>query len=431
MVWCRPIVSIFGIRLARLAACAALAVLPLVAVAQPPGAGSSFAAASAAFARGDFGEALRSFIAARAASAPTPALDYNIGVCEYKLGDYAAAEASFRELGRAFPAFRALADYNRGLALAKLGRAREARTAFAAAASAGGEAVRRLADAELAALDAGAPTAAQRWAGAFDLAVGHDDDVALVAELSLPAGQAAGSTFTEAVAAASRSFATGVPLRLDVSGYSVRYRDTSQYDQDALRIELTALERPAPWRFEAGPYFDYGTLDGRGLQRILGIDARAQRSVAARASLDLRASYETIDPIAAAYAFLDGTRGRLQAALDFDVRSGRVRAALGLETNDRDDPSVSPERHRVSVAYRRALAPSWWLDGELAYRRSRYGDLAIERREDLTELHVLARRELTGDWTFNVDYLWSDNDATDPAYAYTSRRLGLGASKSF
>ena len=281
--------------MARLAACAALAVAPLLVAAQPPATDSSFAAASAAFAQGDFSGALRSFIAVRAASAPTPALDYNIGVCQYKLGDYAAAEASFRALARAFPAFGALADYNRGLALVKLGRMREARSVFAAAASGGDEAVQRLADAELAALAAAAPARAEAWAGAFDFALGHDDDVALLAELSLPPGQAAGSSFTEAVAAASRSFASAVPLRLDLSGYSVRYRNTSQYDQDALRIGLATLERAAAWRYEVGPYFDYGTLDGRGLQRIVGVGrARGARSPGAPASTCARATRRSI-----------------------------------------------------------------------------------------------------------------------------------------
>ena len=89
-----------------------------------------FADGERAFAAGDYHEALQSFTAAREAGSAGPSTHYNIGVCQYRLRDYDAAEATFAALAAEFPAFRELAEYNRGLALRAQGDPAEARVAF-------------------------------------------------------------------------------------------------------------------------------------------------------------------------------------------------------------------------------------------------------------------------------------------------------------
>src|SRR5262245_18743055 len=94
---------------------------------------SPFAAGTAAFESGDYRAALRFFEAARAAGSAGPSVPYNIAVSRYRLGDYEVAEAEFADLGRRFPEMRALAEYNRGLALLRLERDSAAREAFESA----------------------------------------------------------------------------------------------------------------------------------------------------------------------------------------------------------------------------------------------------------------------------------------------------------
>src|SRR5215467_3011777 len=109
----------------------------------------AFAAASAAFARGDYASALDLFELVRTTGADEPAVLFNIGVCEYKLGRHADAAAAFESLGARFPAMRALAEYNRGLALLGLGRDADARAAFSAASVSGDAKIAPLAAARL------------------------------------------------------------------------------------------------------------------------------------------------------------------------------------------------------------------------------------------------------------------------------------------
>src|SRR5689334_13401638 len=80
-----------------------------VAGAQPRQQQDAFAAGSAAFEAGDYTRALDLFQGLRAGGADTAALEYNIGVCQYQLGEYTQAEATFGALAERYPAFHALA----------------------------------------------------------------------------------------------------------------------------------------------------------------------------------------------------------------------------------------------------------------------------------------------------------------------------------
>ena len=75
---------------------------------------STFASAAAAFERGHYREALGLFQQARADGVDSPALHYNLGVCQYRVGDYPQAAITFQRLAERFPELRALAEYNRG-----------------------------------------------------------------------------------------------------------------------------------------------------------------------------------------------------------------------------------------------------------------------------------------------------------------------------
>ena len=136
------------------------ALMMLAHAAHAADASALFAEGERAFAVGEYGEALRLFEAARLAGSTGPSVQYNIGVCEYRLRNYDAAEATFAELATSFPALRELAEYNKGLALRAGGRPAEARSAFARASGSTDDKIAALANAQLAELGSPAPIAA-------------------------------------------------------------------------------------------------------------------------------------------------------------------------------------------------------------------------------------------------------------------------------
>jgi tetratricopeptide (TPR) repeat protein len=406
----------------------ACALLMLARVAHAQDASTLFAEGERAFAAGDYAAALRSFQAARAAGSAGASSDYNIGVCQYRLGDFDAAEATFATLAAQFPALRELAEYNRGLALRAAGRLADARVAFGRARVSRDDKIAALANAQLDELGAPAAALRGRWRGYVSGGAGYDDNVALVDELLLAVPQSSSSPLAEALGVATRTFAA--PLRLDVTGYAVRYSNADSFDQSALRVALITQQSFGAWLVDVGPTVASTTLDGEGFEQLVGVDLRLRRDIGERLAFETRLMYDEADAGDAQFAYLEGSRRQLRLALEH-VALARLRLGLDLEQQDRADPGVSPSRQRWSVSYRKRLGSLWTGDARLSHRDSRYGDADVPREERLLELSLGASRDLSADWTLGAEYRWSENDSTVPLFSYDAQRVLLSIGRSF
>ena len=126
--------------------------LPLSVHAASAEASPQFEAGKQAFAAQDYAAALDDFEAAAAAGMSGPAVQFNIGVCAYRVGNWSRAESAFRETART-PAMAALAHYNLGLvALADRKNDEAARWFALAEREAGDEGLQALATQQLARL---------------------------------------------------------------------------------------------------------------------------------------------------------------------------------------------------------------------------------------------------------------------------------------
>jgi len=392
-----------------------------------------FAAASAAFNDSDYSQALSLFQNARDAGIEGPSVHYNIGVCQYRLGNYDGADAAFRAVADGYPAMRGLGLYNLGLVRLRQERDAEARRLFVRARDeSNDEKVTLLAEAMLRGT-APAPQAEQsaRWRGLANFNVGYDDNVALIDEASLPAGQSVDSAFAELFGAISGPLTAEPGLRFDGSVYAVSYADAGEYDQVALRIGGVYQWTAADWYIEAGPHFNRSTLDGDGLEQRLGADLRLWRALNSTSSLSIRFSHQEIDSIESRFAFIEGSREQLRVSWDRRARAGRLTLGYDLELNDRVDASVSPTRNRLWFRYRYSTSPDWAADVQLALRSSSYDDLAVARDEDLADLSLGYIRRFSRGWQLNSRYRWSDNDSTADVFAYSRSRLTLGLTKNF
>jgi len=406
----------------------ACAILAFARAADAQDASALFASGERAFAAGDYGEALRLFTAARDAGSSGPGSYYNIGVCQYRLRDYAAAEATFAALAAEFPAMRELAEYNRGLALRATGNFDDARVAFERARSSADDKIAALANAQLG--EVGVPRVVDdaRWSGYFGGGVGYDDNVALLDETLLPRSEAS-SSLAEVLGVLTRDFGAR-PLVFDASAYAVHYPDVGNFDQTAVRLSLAAQLRFAEWRLDVGPTLGRSTLDGDGYEEVVGADARLRRRFGTGFEFETRAFYDAADAADTRFAYLDGSRSQLRLAIQhFGV--ARIRGGYDVERNDRADPGVSPSRERWSFLYQRPLLQMWRADVALAHRTSRYGEASVPREERLLELSLAARRDVGANWTLGVEYRSFDNDSTDDEFSYDGQRVSLGFSRDF
>ena len=388
-----------------------------------------FTRAEQAFAAGEHRAALELFEAAREAGSAGPSSYYNIGVCQYLLQDYAAAEQTFATLAAEFPAMRELAEYNRGLALRAGGDSAAAQRAFERARSSSDEKIVSLADTQLRELGVLPNAVEPSWQGYVSGGLGYDDNVALVDDLLLTAGESSSSALSEVLGVLSRDFGA-TPLRLDMTGYWVRYPSASEFDQSALRVALVTRRELGAWTLTAGPALSRTTLDGDGFEEAMGADLRLRRFFGGDLSFEARAVYDDVDAGSARFSYLDGSRRQLRFALQH-TGSGRIRVGYDLESNDRADRGVSASRQRWSVAYQWSLPAEWTADAALTRRTSRYSDASVPRKERLLDVSFAANRELSIGWMLGASYRWSDNDSSVDAFSYEGQRVGLGLSRSF
>lgn len=419
-----------GHRFARclLLLCVLVAAPTSVEAQQDEGPTAAFAAAERAFAGGDYRQALEQFEAAREAGETGPALEFNIGVCHYKLAEYAAAAGAFREVAERYPAMRGLATYNLGLALLKQQRDAAARRAFALAREAGDPKIAALAEQQLERLGGGAAQATRRGWALLDLGLGHDDNVALI-DTSLLTAESTASAFNEIFAIGSQPLATS-PWTLDGSAYLVRYPQAAAFDQTAIELGASYVWSWRGWRARVEPRYGRTTLGGKGFEGRLAAALELERSFAAL-RLDLSVSHERIDELDAAFAFVAGTRDRIGARLGHQGPRASFWVGYEHERNDRDGANVSPDRDRIRARYRYRWTDVWAFEAQLLQRTSRYDALATPRRETLDEISVAALRRLPRGWRLETRYGRSHNDSSDPAYAYRRGRIVVVFDKGF
>jgi tetratricopeptide (TPR) repeat protein len=391
----------------------------------------AFDEASAAFARGDYAAALELFEFVRTTGTDEPAVPFNIGVCEYKLGRYADAAAEFESLGARFPAMRALAEYNRGLALLGLGRDADARAAFSAASASGDAKIAPLAAARLQGLGQVAPVAhvPGRWDGFLQLGLGHDDNVAFVDEVTLPAGQQADSPLAELYGFGSRQFGAAARVRLDFGGYLVRYSDAPQFEEDSVNVGAAFERSSGPWSMDFGPRYARSTLGGNAFEGEAGVTVRAARPFGDW-RFSVLATYDDIDSLESQYDYLAGAQRRVRMTLAQRVGRGRFSASVEAENNNLAAATVSSDRRRALLGYRYGLGADWSVEGAVAYRLSRY-ERPSGPDERLTELFASVRRAFAHDWVFTADYRHSRNDADLAEFGYSADRIALGVNRAF
>lgn len=417
---------------------ACLLLLCLVAFAHPaatqPGESqAAFQSGSEAFAAGDYAAAADWFRAAMDAGRDDAAVRFNLAVSLYRSGDHATAAQQFREVAERFPSMRALATYNRGLALFQLQDMEDAAAAF--------NSVRRepQADPSLLALaeemldrihGPGQRVTPSRLAY-FDVSVGHDSNVVLLDESLMEADRDGSSAYLQAFAwySAARSEVTGP--RFDISGYAVRYPDASEYDQNLARAGSAWRFRPGPWQLEPGVFLSYSMLGSEGFERRIGLMLDMRRDLGPRTTVALRATAEQVDELDDVYAYLAGTRQQVRAALEHRLEEGLLSVSVEAEENRRDDAGVSPQRLRAAIRYRQPLMRHWTMQYGFAYRVSRYDRLAVTRTEDLTELSIAGLRFLQRGWRLAAELRWSENDSSDPLYGYRRTGIELGLHRAF
>jgi len=390
-----------------------------------------FAAGSAAAAAGDFVAALRAFRAALEAGQVGPAVHYNIGVCAWSLGDLDTAQQAFLATAD-YPAMAPLAHYNLGLVAQRRGDVGAARRWFQMARD-GTVAETELNQLSANALDALEPLskaqAEERQVAVFVAAnAGYDDNVALVADGELIGVSDLDSAYGELQMAALAPI--GSDFSLQGGAFVLDYADLPELDQAGAQLELRYRPWLGTWRLELGVGYSLNQLVGErfedqrslavGVTRRLGADWRFRGTVAYR-DIEGQPPFEG----------LAGNRleTRLQLRRYLDRQEWQVE--YRFEANDRDDPALSPDRHRLELSWRCALGHRLQLTSGLGWRHSSYDTPGLSRNERRMSAVLGLNGPVTRAWEWVLRYDYARNDASLEEFDYSRSRGYAGVQASF
>lgn len=388
-----------------------------------------FAAGTQHFQSEDYDAALAAFRAAVASGLSGPAVHYNIGVSAWRLGRLDEAETAFRIVA-GYPAMTAIASYNLGLVALRRGRDDAARDWFTAALAGDDDTIRRLAAAQLEALEPAPPPveAAPRPVVFLSGRAGYDDNIVLVADGEVLGVSNTGSSVMEVQVAGLVPLPAGI--RLAGSAFFLRYPQLGEFDQAGGRVGLLARRDLGTWQGEIGVEYELNHLDGRRFEDRIALSASASRSLNSDWDLRLRLRHEDIDG-RPPYDSLTGDRQELAARLRRQAVGWELRIDYRYERNDRAAPELSPDRHTLEAEWElglrdgiRALLGAGWRHGS-------YPSSAGGWTERLGLVSIGARGPLAGAWTWTASYDWTDNDATDLLFDYRRHRVMVGVEALF
>jgi hypothetical protein len=373
-----------------------------------------------------------------------PKLDYNIGVCYYRLSQYARAKRAFLRAAD-HPPLRDLSHYNVALVESARNREDEARIWFGRVYSESDNArLKALAARRLGLEVAPERAGGSKWFGGFSTAVGYDDNIEDPSQTGVTDK---GDNFAKLLLYTSGllqgSHRNG--LRLGLNGYFLRHQDVSAYDINLLQANLTKSFTVADWRNRAGVGLEQTSLGGDDYLQTVKLTMTGEMPLSASDALRLRYRYSSIASQDAAYDKLEGNRHEAELRWQRKRNSRRLRASYEYEVNDREDyqgattfSSYSPTRHTLELRAGIEPAQAWEFDGRLAYRNSRYADAnvlvgggSVTREDDRLLAGVALSRRLSASLKVDLDYKYTDNDSNLDVYDYSRSIYSIGLSGSF
>lgn len=349
-----------------------------------------------------------------------PAIHFNIGVASYRLGRYALAESSFREVART-PAMAGLAYYNLGLVASRQDDTRAAVRWFSMVEQATeDERLRDLAATQLAAL--APPPPDRNWLGYAAVAAGYDDNVALVSNSEVLGISGTEDSFAEAQLAFSAPL-TG-PWRLDAGLSYTDYQDLDSFDQLGVSGGGRYRWNTGGWRHDAGLQLSYSTLDGEGFETRRTLLLQTTTHVLGDARLRLRYRFNDIEGLDD-FSGLTGNRHEAGARIIWTQPTWDFGAEYQFDVGDYDDSSLSATRHRVSLELQRSFAVSWAVMLETTLRHSDY-DLASNGSEDRAEVALSLSKSFNDRWRIVVRHAYTENSADVAEFDYRGNRISAG-----
>lgn len=380
-----------------------------------------------AFKKGDFNSALAAFRNAEQKGLRTSALDYNLGVVNYKLGKLDQAAEYFSRL-TGDRKLAQLAHYNLGLIAERQDNKTAALENYRKSRKGSDKDIMLLSEYRMSKLSGSGSVSS--WYGLVSVAVGYDDNVNLISNNS---PTQTSDTYTEIFAYAS--YLVNQQLSFVVTYDGVDYMDVDIADFSQLSGGTDYRLQLGGWQLIPGLRYARSTLNSNDYQNIIDLRFVAKKELSRDSKLTLRSRYSDIQSRNSLYDYLEGSRIQLRADYETKVDAVTWRMRYQLELNDRQNLSTanySPTRNTFELRAKYRLNPQWRLDGSAEFRNSQYDAAAgITREDDRLRLRTAANYFLNRDWDIQLRYTFTDNESNLAGESYTRNELQSSINYSF
>ena len=384
-----------------------------------------FEAGRVSFEAQRYAEALDWFEAAVRSGLSGPAVQFNIGVCAYRLGRFERAEQAFTEVART-QTMAALAHYNLGLvATAREDPRAAARWFSAAERETTDERLRSLAARQLDELSV--EHTGRNWFAYGSIAGGYDDNVALVSDADVLGVSGLADSFIETQLALTAPLAG--PWQFDTGLVLIDYLELNTFDQLGLYAGARYRRSTGRWNNEFGLQLAYSTLDAEGFENRQALALQTSRSFGPEWRLRLRYRGSNVEGLSD-FGELSGFRHEANARLSRHYEPWDLSLEYQFEANDYDDDGLSDRRNQFGLTLERRLDGGWVTTFEALWRHSRY-DVSANGTEERVELGLSVMRVLSERWRLIARYGYAHNEADIPQLNYQRSRGSLGVEAMF
>ncbi|MDZ7645465.1 MAG: hypothetical protein U5K76_15375 [Woeseiaceae bacterium] len=260
---------------------------------------------------------------------------------------------------------------------------------------------------------------------------GYDDNVILQDETGLAGDVSAESPFLEVFGTLRGPYPGWRGVRLDGSFYMLRYPEAGDFNQASANLGALYEWWRGDWSADAGMHLATTTLGGDGFDRSLRLSTRITRRLTPDSSVALRYRHDDVSAIESIYDGIEGSRHRVDLQFRWSRDDRRVGVNLTRETNDRADPSVSPDKLKLEVDYRFVPETGWGYGVGMELRSSEYAGIDPSRDEDLVQFDARVTRYTESGWQLFAELLRADNDSSDAAFSYERNQLAIGVYRLF
>ncbi len=395
---------------------------------------AAFSSGVSLFRQGRYANARAAFEKALAEGLRTPALFYDLGATEFKLGNLEAAKRNFKRIS-GDPRYGQYARYNLGLVARKQGDSAAARTYFSyVSRRASDPSLRELAHRQLKEL--GPVRNVPKGVGFLELESGYDSNVILRRLASTVTPSQKGSALFGILTGGSGLLYGSWNHGLQWTG-SVFYRGYTAvggYDQLLFQTGPKYRFPWGGWQWETAAELSYFRFGGATLETTAGVRAKASHSLGSNGTLSFdggvsKANGGSNYAYLGGHAYFAGLKGEWAlGSTTFSVAyDHRVERRNGLQTGTQYF-DVSPTSDRLVGAFDWAFAKHWSAGIRADYTHSRYQNpdvytqnatlVTVQRVDDYSSLGLSVKRDLSKALYLELSAEHDNNSSTVARYTY-------------